>query len=84
MAKKNESAAIEQKWVVGDKCSFSKKGKLYTTGMEITAAVFPSEAYFKLMIKQGKIVPAPVDEEAETSNTAPAENAGAENEGGNE
>ncbi len=80
MAKKNESAAIEQKWVVGDKCSFSKKGKLYTTGMEITAAVFPSEAYFKLMIKQGKIVPAPVDE-AE-NNEAPAENAGAEN-GGN-
>jgi len=77
MAKKNEAANNEQKYVVGSICSFSHKGKLYTEGMAITAAIFPSEAYFKLMIKQGKIVPAPVDE-AE-NNEAPAENAGAEN-----
>lgn len=79
MAKKNEAANNEQKYVVGSICSFSHKGKLYTEGMAITAAIFPSEAYFKLMIKQGKIVPAPVEEAENASNTAPAENAGAEN-----
>ena len=81
MAKKNNgiNENIEQKWVVGSTCSFSHKGKLYKEGMEVTAAIFPNKEYFQLMIKQGKIVPAPVDE-AE-NNEAPAENAGAENGG---
>lgn len=80
MAKANiaVNTAIKQKYIVGSICTFMHKGKLYTEGMEIKASVFSSESYFKALIKQGKIVPAPADEE--TSDIKAAESTVAETE----